>query len=255
MPDIIALVREPAPPFARALSSHPAKNTIDVRQALRQHRAYVRALQQAGAQVTSLPPEETLADAPFVEDTAIVLGDRALICSPKAPSRRGEAQSVIPEIKKYRRLEVLAPPIFIDGGDVLNVGGTLYVGLSRRTNRQAIEYLRTQTSQPVVAVPVLHGLHLKSAVSRLNDETLLIDPRRVEAAAFKTFRRIEVTAEETANCLAIGKHAILPAGYPRVARQIEALGLAVLPVPMSEFEKADGGVTCLSLILSSMASL
>ncbi|MFQ5674078.1 MAG: dimethylarginine dimethylaminohydrolase family protein [Nitrospinales bacterium] len=253
MSELIALVREPAPSFARALSTHPARNDIDVHRALRQHRAYVRALRQAGARVVYLQPDESLADAPFVEDTAIILDDRALICSPKAPSRRGEAQSVIPEIRKHRSLEILEPPVFIDGGDVLNVGGTLYVGLSQRTNQQAVEYLRKQTPNPVVAVPVLRGLHLKSAVSRLNDETLIIDPSRVEASALQTFRRIEVTAGETyaANCLAIGNHAILPEGYPRVAQQIEALGLTVLPVPMSEFEKADGGVTCLSLIVRS----
>lgn len=250
----VALVREPAPLFVNALSNHPEKSKIDFNKACRQHNLYVEALKRAGITVICLKACKFLPDAPFIEDTALILEDRALISSMKAVSRQGETELVISELRKYRPLEILKPPIFIDGGDVLNAGGSLYVGVSRRTNLKAVEFLKTQTRKPVIPVPILKGLHLKSAVSCLNEETLLLDPSRIDTSALKKFQWIKVGEKESwaANCLVIGSNAIMPQGYPCLVKKVEDLGLNVISVPMSEFEKADGGVTCLSLIISDL---
>lgn len=252
----IAFVREPTACFVNALSDHPEKTSIDFNAAHRQHGLYVEALKKAGVSVYCLETCAAFPDATFVEDNAIILEDRALITSMKAASRRGEPESVISELGKHFPLEILAPPVFIDGGDVVHAGGSYYVGISRRTNREAVDYLKTQTPKPVIPVPVLQGLHLKSAVSALNEETLLLDPTRVESSVLKKFHWIEVEEKESyaANCLVIGKHVIMPLGYPRLVEKVEALGLEVITVPMTEFEKADGAVTCLSLIIRDPVS-
>ncbi|MEC7641088.1 MAG: arginine deiminase-related protein, partial [Nitrospinota bacterium] len=234
---LVALVREPASSFVNALSDHPEKFSIDFKEARRQHQIYVAALKQAGVSVTYLPACETFADACFVEDTAVILKDRALICSMKAVSRQGETESIVEAISKYRSLEFLQPPVYIDGGDVLEAGGSFFVGISRRTNQEAVDFLRTQTQKPVIPVSVLRGLHLKSAVGCLNEETLILDPSRVDVSAFKKFRQIKVEGKESyaANCLVIRGHVLMAQGYPWLVEKVEALGLRVLTVPMSEF--------------------
>lgn len=247
---MIALLREPTPSFAAAISTHPEKDRIDFAKARAQHAAYVHALTRAGAKTVFLETLEKFPDAPFVEDTAVVLDNLALICSMKAESRGSETESILPLLRQYRPVEILQPPVFIDGGDVLDTGETLYVGLSGRTNREAAEYLQTRTRKKVVAVPVLKGLHLKSAVSYLGRNILVLDPARVESGVFEKFHKIEATPDESyaANCLALGEKTVLmAAGFPRLAEQVRSHGFDVVQIPMSEFEKADGGITCLSL--------
>lgn len=248
----IAIVRPPAASFIRALSNHPERNSIDFPQALEQHGAYTQALKQRGLQVITLDPQEAYPDSVFVEDTAIILEDGALICSMKAETRRGETQTVRTAIEPYRPVEFFPASCTIDGGDVLDTGDTLYVGLSGRTDRKAVEFLATKTQKKVVAVPVLSGLHLKSSVSYLGGNLLVIYPPAVDASCFKQHEWIEVEEQEVyaANCLAIGKTVLMAERYPLLSEQIEAKGFNVVTLPMSEFEKADGGVTCLSLIIS-----
>ena len=247
----VALVRQPGSSFAHAISEYAEKNTIHVGRACEQHRVYVQALQAAGLQVVVLSGDETWPDGPFVEDTALLLPDRAWICSLKAESRRGEPETLLEEIGKYRRIERIHPPAFIDGGDVLNIEGTLYVGLSKRTNRSALEILARH--YPVIAVPVLEGLHLKSSASYLGRNTLVIDPTKLETAVFSGHDWIAVEKHESANCLSVGNRVLMPTGYPRLAGCIREKGFDVVELPIGEFEKADGGMTCLSLIIPSVS--
>jgi len=253
MPDAHALVRKPSPCFRRALSGHPDKRTIDNERALAQHLAYVRALEALGVVVEYLPPLEHCPDGPFVEDTVLVFEDFAVVCPMREVSRREEAFSVLERIRESYSLIQLPQGCEMDGGDVLRAGKQIFVGLSRRTNRQAISALRERVPYPVHEVPVTRGLHLKSAVSYLGENVLLFDRSCVDPIYFPDFRLLEVAPEEgySANVLKVGDALIVPAGYPKVKAVIakENLFSKIIERDMSEFEKADGGLTCLSIFI------
>jgi dimethylargininase len=251
MPPFTALVRKPGLNFPQALSEHPGKNNIDLATALNQHEAYVKALQQAGGNVEYLPTQEHLPDATFVEDTAIILADKILLCPMKEISRQAEVQSTATVLKTYRDCITMDSPATLDGGDVIDTPDTIFVGLSKRTNLRAIQALSKLTSKKVVPVAVTKGLHLKSASTFLGNNLLIIDPTRVDASNLTQFNWIEVSASESysANCLTLGNTVLMPAGFPNVRDKIHAQGREILELEMSEFEKADGSITCLSLII------
>jgi dimethylargininase len=252
-----ALVRKPGLSFPQALSEHPGKNNIDLATALSQHEAYVKALQQAGGNVEYLPTHDQLADATFVEDTAIILADKILLSPMKEISRQAEVQSTAAVLKTYRDCITMDPPATLDGGDVIDTPDTIFVGLSKRTNLRAIQALSKLTTKRVVPVAVTKGLHLKSASTFLGNNLLIIDPTRVDASNLKHFDWIEVSESESysANCLALGNTVLMPAGFPNVRDKIHAQGRETIELEMSEFEKADGSITCLSLIIPQQTAL
>ena len=249
MQSFTALVRPPGTRFSQAISGHPQKKGIDQAKALIQHQSYVDALKQVGGKILSLPPEDLLPDSTFVEDTAFIFGETAFLCSAKEETRRNEVESVAQELKDHLKIVNLEP--YIDGGDILNTPQAIYIGLSKRSNERAIQSLSQKVGKKIISVPVIKGLHLKSAVSYLGNNVLLIDPERVENTAFKSFQWIEVEEKDSyaANCLALGNRIIMPAGFPTIREKILQHGFETKEVEMSEFEKADGGVTCLSIIL------
>jgi dimethylargininase len=244
-----ALVRPPGISFPQAISDHPQKKGIDQPKALIQHQSYMDALKQAGGNTISLPPEDLLPDSTFVEDTAFIFGETAFLCSAKEETRRNEVESVAQALKDHLKIVNIEP--HMDGGDILNTPQAIYIGLSKRSNERAIQSLSQKIGKEIISVPVVKGLHLKSAVSYLGNNVLLIDPERVESGAFKSFRWIEVEEKDSyvANCLALGNRIIMPAGFPTVREKIRQHGFDTIELEMSEFEKADGGVTCLSIIL------
>ena len=140
---------------------------------------------------------------------------------------------------------------YIDGGDIIDTPDSIFIGLSGRTDVRAIESLSMQINKKVVPVPILKGLHLKSAVSYLGNNILLLNPRRVDSRAFKNFQWIEVEEKNSyaANCLSIGNLILMPTGFPMIRSKICQKGFETIELEMSEFEKADGGITCLSIIL------
>jgi len=251
MPTFTALVRKPGLSFPRALSGHPGKDDIDLATALSQHEDYVKALEQAGGKVEHLPSQDHLADATFVEDTAVILQDKILLCPMKETSRQEEVQATATALKTYGNCVTLDAPATLDGGDVMDTPGTIFVGLSKRTNLRAINALAKLTPKKIVPVAVTKGLHLKSATTYLGNNLLIIDPTRVDASNLKQLDWIEVGEKESyaANCLALGNIVLMPAGFPNVSAKIRARGMETIELEMSEFEKADGGVTCLSLII------
>lgn len=249
---VLALVRPPAPSFVHALSHHSEKKSIDFDRAVDQHRGYMEALEKTGITVTCLPPLDEFPDSTFIEDNAVIMADRALLTFMKEASRHGETLHIRKPLEKFLPVETLQAPVLIDGGDILQTESTVFVGQSQRTNRQAAEALSQFTRKKIVTVPVHRGPHLKTFASYLGKNVLVIDPTSVEPDAFATFERIEVCEEEryAANCLAVGNHVLMPEGFPDLADRIAQHGFEVVPLAMSEFEKADGGVTCLSLIFS-----
>jgi dimethylargininase len=190
----------------------------------------------------------------FIEDTALVLDEVAVITRPGAESRRGETAAVAAALAAYRALSFIEPPGTLDGGDILRLGKSLYVGVSGRSNTAGIHQLGSllgSLGYTVQGVPLNDCLHLKSAVTQVAGDTLLVNPRWVDPAVFGAWRLVEVDPQEpyAANALLLGEAVVYPAAYTRTAARLEQLGLSLHRVDASELAKAEGGVTCCSLIL------
>ena len=256
------LVRPPEPSFLHALGQVDGAPAIDFDLALAQHRLVVAALRAAGLSVTVLPPAASLPDACFVQDVALVLPQLILLARPAMPSRRDEVAAIRAHLPDDRLVVAVKAPGTLEWGDVLRIDDTLLVGLSERTNADAAEQVRaavTPLGMQVETVPVLAGLHLLSGLNYLARS-----PRNVGGPgvvlAWPVYRDLSFLAgldvivvpeseAPAANALAVGDTVVVPAGYPRTAAEIWHRGFRVLSVPLSEFAKADGGVTCLSLLI------
>ena len=256
---LIALTRPVSDSLAECELTHLSREPINGARAREQHSAYERALTSLGVEVVQVAPAHDLPDAVFIEDTAVVLDEIAIIGRPGAKSRRRETIAVVAEL--IRRcitlgfIEGKSPNATLDGGDVLRVGRSLYVGMTARTNEAGIEQLRELTSTWNYTVqPVdVHGcLHLKSAVTALRDDLLLMNPAWLPAHAFPGIQRIEVDPSEpyAANALRIGDTLIYPSHFPKTLARLKARGLKVLTVPCDELAKAEGAVTCCSIMLN-----
>ncbi|GAB3093203.1 dimethylarginine dimethylaminohydrolase family protein [Lysobacter terrae] len=254
----IAITREVSPSLGDCQLTHVARTPIDIARAEAQHRSYQRLLASLGCKVLTLDAEPAMPDAVFVEDVAIVLDEIAVMTRPGAESRREEGTSVAELLARYRPLRLIEAPGTLDGGDVLRVGRTLYVGESGRSNAEGRAQLQDAIGEfgyRVVPVAIRDCLHLKSAVTALRDDTLLIQPRWVDAASFPGFRIIEVDPDEehAANILRIGDTAVMPANFPRTAQRLRDAGIEVATVDVSELQKAEGATTCCSLVFEVAA--
>lgn len=229
---------------------------IDVQLARQQHVEYQEILSSLGCDVVNVATEPGLPDSVFIEDTALVLDEIAILCLPGAASRRAEVAGVADVLRQYRVLEPIRSPGTLDGGDLLRVGNVIYAGLSTRSNRDGIEQLRDISAEfgyVVEAVETAKCLHLKSAVTQITAETLLINPDWIDRAAFGNYELIEVdeTEPDAANALRIGDGIIYSSAFPRTLDKLSRLGFDVTPVDVSELQKAEGAVTCCSLIVSA----
>ena len=250
----LAITRQVSAALGDCLLTHLERRPIDVELARRQHAAYERLLAELGYEVRSLPAEPELPDSVFVEDAAIVLDEAAIVTRPGAAARRPETASVAAALEPHRRLLSVEAPAVLDGGDVLRLGRTLWVGRTERTSEAGVEQLGALVAQlgySVVAVPVGGCLHLKSAVTEVGENTLLLNPAMVERQLFGDSRLIEVDPTEpmAANALRAADVVVLPAHHPRTRRRLEREGLQVRPVEATELAKAEGGVTCCSLLI------
>jgi dimethylargininase len=203
--------------------------------------------------VISLPPEADLPDAVFVEDVALVFDEVAIITRPGADSRKPEAESIMRALAPYRTLHIIEAPGTLDGGDVLRVGKTVYIGLSSRSNRSAVNQTQkflTPYSYTVRGVEVTGCLHLKSAVTQVSEDTLLINPAWVDRSIFGSMRFIEVDESEpsAANAVWIDDAVIYPSSFPKTQQRLKEAGLRLKIVAATEVAKAEGAVTCCSLI-------
>ncbi len=251
---VLAITREVSPRFNECEITHIERTSINLDTARAQHRAYVNALTELGCKVIELPAEPGLPDSVFVEDTAFVLPEVAVITRPGADSRKPETESIIRALSPHIDLVHVREPATVDGGDVLVLGKNIYVGLSTRSNQAAIDQLNELLQRygyTVTGVQVHGCLHLKSAASRVDDKTLLINKSWLDTSHFKNFDLIEVDPSEpsAANCLPIGDQIIFPAAFPKTHTNLEARGYKVVILDISELAKAEGAVTCCSLIL------
>jgi dimethylargininase len=256
MSALIAVTRKISSAMTRCELTHLTRTVIDLALAREQHRTYERALRERGCRIETLPEEPELPDSVFVEDTAIVLDEVAVIARPGAPSRRAETASVGSVLGKYRDLVRIEGPGTLDGGDVLRVERSLYVGTSSRSNASGIAQLGALLlpfGYRVLPVTVRGCLHLKSAITQVTADELLINSRYVEREQFPGMRFIEVDESEPsgANALMLGTDVIYSSSYPRTAEILQRHGVRVHTVAMSETEKAEGAVTCCSLLLAA----
>lgn len=250
---IVALTREPAGALDACELTYREREPIGAAAAAAQHRGYREALAACGARVVTLPPVEELPDSVFVEDTAIVLEEVAVLTRPGVESRRGEVGLIEPEVSRLRPVVRVEPPATLEGGDVLRLGRTLYVGLSPRTNAEGADALRRLVAPhgyEVLTVEPRGCLHLKTGCSALDDETVLVNPDWVDAGVFRGRAVVPVDAAEpwAANVLRVAGSVCVSAAFPRTAGALSARGYDVRAVEVSEFAKAEGGLTCMSLI-------
>ena len=250
----IAITRHISSRFNECEITHIERTPIDLEIARSQHEAYVRALAELGCQVIELPEETELPDSVFVEDTAFILPEVAVITRPGADSRKPEVESIIPALSPYRPLLHVATPATVDGGDVLVAGKQIFVGMSTRSNREVVTQLNALLEDfgyKVWGVELRDCLHLKTAVTRINDQTLLINKAWVDASNFPGYDLIEIDASEpfAANCLPVRGTIIYPTTFPKTRNLLENKGFRIVPVDLSELAKAEGAVTCCSLII------
>jgi dimethylargininase len=273
---LLALTRAVPRSIDRCELTHLDRTPIDYALAVEEHERYESALGAMGCRVERLPDAPDQPDSVFVEDTAVVFDDLAVIARPGAASRRGEVAATVAALSRHRRLAFIQAPATLDGGDVLVMPGRVFVGNTPRTNadgaRQLAEFLAPD--HEVVRVPVTKCLHLKSAVTNLSPDsgtrrtiatsagtagtsgtrgTLLINRDWIDAAMFAGFDLIDVDPSEpaAANVLAVGDRVLCSDEFPRTRERLEARGFVTLSVPARELAKAEGGVTCGSLVLST----
>jgi dimethylargininase len=253
----VAVVRPPSDAFARALSSAPGRQPIDPARARDQHAVYCQTLRRLGLELVELPPDPDLPDACFVDDCAVVTGGDVLLARLGAPTRADEPERLAPTVAALAgQVERIEPPATLEGGDVLQVAGTLVAGRSTRTNQAGVDRLAAfarSRGLGVVAVDVPDGvLHLQTVVSALPDDGLLGTETMLSAlpSPLATHQVQCADGEEAAaNVVTVGRGVLMAAGFPATAAALRALRYDVHEVDLSEFAKADGGPSCLSLLL------
>ncbi|MFT5286638.1 MAG: dimethylargininase [Planctomycetota bacterium] len=248
-----AIVRTPGSELTGGERSFLDRIPIDFELALRQHQSYIDSLTRLGCEVTVLPALDNFPDAPFVEDMAIVLPDVAVITRTGAESRRGESASVDQALQPHRSLVRMEAPACLDGGDVFRVEGTLFVGQSTRTNHAGLKqlaHLVLEHGIRVKAVEVSECLHLRTACSWLGGNHMLVNPNWIRSDRLDGYDAIEVHPDErfAATALVVGDVVLMSAACPRSIDRVREAGYEVLAQDISEFEKAEAGLTCLSLL-------
>jgi len=257
------LEQEP-PLFSKAIARTPCRNLVnglttahlgapDYEKALAQHREYIRALRTCGLEVIVLEADDNYPDSTFVEDTALLTPRCAVITRPGAPSRRGEVDAVRDALREhYANIQSIREPGTLEAGDVMMVGDHCYIGLSRRTNeagaRQLIEILET-CGMTGSTVTLKNVLHLKSGVAYLKNNNLLATGEFPSKPEFQRFNILKIHLDESyaANCVWINGSVLVPKGFPKASATIQEAGYDTIEVDVSEFQKLDGGLSCLSL--------
>ena len=226
---------------------------IDVALAKKQHAEYCKALENLGLKLIWVKGDDTLPDSCFVEDTAIIIGEKAIICNMKVKSRAREVIEVAKVLEKLKEIYYIKPPVTIDGGDALKIENKIFVGISERTNMQAVHQLKkilNNSDVEVVPVKVKNVLHLKSACTYLGNNYVILSKGHFDVNILQGYEKILVPKGEAyaADCLAIDGTVLMAKGYPKTKKMIEAAGFSVKEMEISEFRKGEGALTCLSIL-------
>ncbi len=253
-----AFVRKPAPSIVDCQLTHLQREPIDPARAVSQHAAYVATLERLGARVVWLPELDDAPDGVFVEDAAVIVPEAGVITRPAPAPRRRETPSVQTALLEIMPLTVVEAPVTLEGGDVLRIGKRLWVGLSARTNQAGVAALANALKPygyEVRGVDLGRVLHLKSAVTAIGEDTVLLNPAWIDPALFSGMRVLEVDQDEplAANTLTLGGVTLISAVYPKTARRVAEAGFEIAPLDVSELHKAEAGLTCMSLIVGEKA--
>ena len=249
------IVRKPCKAVCDGITSAPELGQPIYEKALAQHEKYIEALKKCGVEVTVLEADERYPDSCFVEDPALITRKCAIITNPGAASRNGEKDEIIGAVRKFfpeDKIEYIKDPGTLEGGDVMMVGDTFYVGLSARTNAEGIRQLGEILNKyglECVQVPLEKVLHLKTGVNYLENNNMLVSGEFIDKPEFAKYNKIVIPEEEAyaANCIWVNGTVIAPEGYPAVLKAVQDAGYETLVVDTSEFRKIDGGLSCLSL--------
>lgn len=247
-----AIVRKPCPEMVDGLTT-AGLGKPDFKKALEQHSRYVEILKECGLQVTVLEGDSKYPDSTFVEDVALCTSECAVITNPGAASRNGEKQGIKPVLQEfYKNIEEIKLPGTLDAGDVMMVGSHFYIGISERTNHEGAEQLISILRRYAMTgskVPLKEMLHLKTGLSYLEQNNLLISGEFLQNPEFEKYSRIVVDRKEqyAANSLWINGYVLVPEGFPGTKNKIESAGYKTIEIDVSEFRKLDGGLSCLSL--------
>jgi len=251
---LIALTHVPSPKLEQGERTHVGRAPIDFAYALRQHGDYCGMLRRLGVEVRTLEVNRDLPDSVFIEDTALVLDELAILASMGASSRRAEPIGIEPVLREYREVHAIHAPATLEGGDVVRIGRTLLVGVSSRTNRagnQALKDIVEPHGYRLIPVAVGRCLHLKTACTALPNGALLVNPALLDLSVLAEFETIAVPEDEplAADILSVGPRVCLPADHRQTNQLLGDKGFEVETVDLSEFAKAEGGITCLSLLI------
>jgi dimethylargininase len=246
-----AITRKPGKNFAQGITTTDP-GTPSYKLILKQHGAYIQTLKSLGLEVIVLDPEPDYPDAYFVEDTAVVTPDVAVITNPGAKDRQGEENTIEPILSKHRKTIRIQPPGTLDGGDVLMVDTHFFIGISKRSNREGAEQLGRileKYGNSWSSIPVDTGLHLKSFVNFVGNNTLIVTKDFADLNEFMKFDKIIINKEEgpAANTLLINDCLIIPKGFSDTRKKLATLGLNIIELDVSEARKMDGGLTCMSI--------
>lgn len=249
-----AITRDVSPALAQCELSFVDRTPIDLARAQAQHAAYCRALESLGCEVIRLPADAHFPDSVFVEDVALAFDEVAIATRPGADSRREEGAKVLEQLAMVRPLRGIEAPGTLDGGDVLRIGKRVFVGRSARSNPEGhaqLQSLLAPWGYTVESVSIRDCLHLKSAVTQVAEDTVLIQPDWVDVTPFAAYRQLTVGPGEAhaANAVRIGQALLYPGCFPQTQARLQAAGIAVTTVDVSELQKAEGAVTCCSILL------
>lgn len=250
---MIALTHKISPNFQQCEVSHIDRSPIDFELTVKQHRNYCNVLHSAGLEVKELSVSLNYPDSTFIEDTAVVVDEIAILACMGVKSRRGEVINIEPELAKYRSLKHIQFPATLEGGDVLQMNRQIFVGLSSRTNQAGFESIREILSPlgyQVIQIAIKDCLHLKSACTKIDADTLLVNPDWLDMKPISHFRKINIAKDESyaANCLSLNDTVYLPKEFPKTSEIIAQHGYTIETINISELQKAEGGLTCSSII-------
>jgi len=246
-----AITRRPGKTFDRGITTSnlgpPSYDLI-----LKQHAVYIKTLKSIGLDVIELDPLADYPDSHFVEDTVVVTPEVAIITNPGAPSRQGEEKSIAEVLLRYRQLEYIQAPGTADGGDVLMIGNHFFIGISERTNQQGADQMSRileKYGKTWTTIQVGAGLHFKSSVNYAGKNSILVTQDSANHEALSGYDKIVVEKEEeyAANTLWINDHLLMPRGFPGTKIKLKSLGLPIIELDVTEMQKMDGGLTCLSI--------